>query len=79
VVLTGEPGIGKSHITLALQERLLAEPHISLHYFCSACCRSPKDPLLKTPDYRRLKRETRARAMPRTPALMHARARSGRS
>jgi class 3 adenylate cyclase/predicted ATPase len=36
VVLTGEPGIGKSHITLALQERLLAEPHISLHYFCSA-------------------------------------------
>jgi ATP-dependent Clp protease ATP-binding subunit ClpA len=36
VVLTGEPGIGKSHITLALQERLLAEPHIRLHYFCSA-------------------------------------------
>ena len=36
VVLTGEPGIGKSHITLALQERLLAEPHIGLHYFCSA-------------------------------------------
>jgi class 3 adenylate cyclase/tetratricopeptide (TPR) repeat protein len=36
VVLTGEPGIGKSHITLALQERLQAEPHISLHYFCSA-------------------------------------------
>jgi class 3 adenylate cyclase/tetratricopeptide (TPR) repeat protein len=36
VVLTGEPGIGKSHITLALQERLLAEPHISLHHFCSA-------------------------------------------
>jgi hypothetical protein len=40
---------------------------------------SRKDPLLKTPDYRRLKRETRARPMPRTPALMHARARSGRS
>ena len=36
VVLTGEPGIGKSHITLALQERLQAEPHTSLHYFCSA-------------------------------------------
>src|SRR4029450_8267821 len=36
VVLTGEPGIGKSHITLALQERLLAKPPISLHYFCSA-------------------------------------------
>src|SRR5262249_14729972 len=26
VVLTGEPGIGKSHIALALQERLQAEP-----------------------------------------------------
>src|SRR6202022_425968 len=36
VVLTGEPGIGKSHITLALQQRLQAEPHTSLHYFCSA-------------------------------------------
>src|SRR5436309_2567593 len=36
VVLTGDPGIGKSHIALALQERLRAEPHISLRYFCSA-------------------------------------------
>src|SRR6266540_1190298 len=36
VMLTGDPGIGKSHIALALQERLLAKPHISLHYFCSA-------------------------------------------
>ncbi|HEX9292887.1 MAG TPA: adenylate/guanylate cyclase domain-containing protein, partial [Gemmatimonadales bacterium] len=36
VVLTGEPGIGKSHIALALQERLQAEPHIRLRYFCSA-------------------------------------------
>jgi class 3 adenylate cyclase/predicted ATPase len=36
VVLTGEPGIGKSHIALALQERLEAEPHIRLRYFCSA-------------------------------------------
>ena len=36
VVLTGDPGIGKSHITLALQERLQAEPHVSLRYFCSA-------------------------------------------
>jgi class 3 adenylate cyclase len=36
VVLTGDPGIGKSHIALALQERLQAEPHISLRYFCSA-------------------------------------------
>jgi predicted ATPase/class 3 adenylate cyclase len=36
VVLTGDPGIGKSHIALALQERLQAEPHASLRYFCSA-------------------------------------------
>ncbi|WP_027578715.1 adenylate/guanylate cyclase domain-containing protein [Bradyrhizobium sp. Ai1a-2] len=36
VVLTGEPGIGKSHIALALQERLRAEPHITLRHFCSA-------------------------------------------
>ncbi len=35
VVLTGDPGIGKSHIALALQERLQAEPHMSLRYFCS--------------------------------------------
>jgi len=36
VVLTGEPGIGKSHIALAFQERLQAEPHIRLRYYCSA-------------------------------------------
>jgi predicted ATPase/class 3 adenylate cyclase len=36
VVLTGEPGIGKSHIALALGERLQSEPHIALRYFCSA-------------------------------------------
>jgi predicted ATPase/class 3 adenylate cyclase len=36
VVLTGEPGIGKSHIALALEERLEREPHITLRYFCSA-------------------------------------------
>jgi tetratricopeptide (TPR) repeat protein len=36
VVLTGEPGIGKSHIALALEERLQTEPHITLRYFCSA-------------------------------------------
>jgi predicted ATPase/class 3 adenylate cyclase len=36
VLLTGQPGIGKSHIALALQERLQAEPHIRLRYFCSA-------------------------------------------
>jgi class 3 adenylate cyclase/tetratricopeptide (TPR) repeat protein len=36
VLLTGEPGIGKSHIALALSERLQSEPHITLRYFCSA-------------------------------------------
>jgi predicted ATPase/class 3 adenylate cyclase len=35
VLLTGEPGIGKSHIALALQERL-QEQHITLRQFCSA-------------------------------------------
>jgi predicted ATPase/class 3 adenylate cyclase len=36
VLLTGEPGIGKSHIALALDESLQGEPHITLRYFCSA-------------------------------------------
>jgi tetratricopeptide (TPR) repeat protein len=36
VVLTGEPGIGKSHIALAIEERLQSEPHITLRYYCSA-------------------------------------------
>ncbi|MFB9268525.1 AAA family ATPase [Bradyrhizobium erythrophlei] len=37
VVLTGEPGIGKSHIALALQERLKETgPHITVRHFCSA-------------------------------------------
>ena len=36
VVLTGEPGIGKSHIALALDERLQSELHVTLRYFCSA-------------------------------------------
>ncbi|MGA7334621.1 MAG: adenylate/guanylate cyclase domain-containing protein, partial [Pseudolabrys sp.] len=35
VLLTGEPGIGKSHIALALDERLQGEQHITLRYFCS--------------------------------------------
>ena len=36
VVLTGEPGIGKSHIALALQERIQDERHTILRFFCSA-------------------------------------------
>ena len=35
VLLSGEPGIGKSRITAALQQRLADEPHIRLRYFCS--------------------------------------------
>jgi len=35
VLVTGEPGIGKSHIALALDEQLQTEPHITLRYFCS--------------------------------------------
>ena len=35
VLISGEPGIGKSRITAALQERLQGEPHVRLHYFCS--------------------------------------------
>jgi predicted ATPase/class 3 adenylate cyclase len=36
VMLTGDPGIGKSHIALAFDDRLEGEPHITLRYFCSA-------------------------------------------
>jgi hypothetical protein len=36
VMLTGEPGVGKSHISLALDDRFQSEPHITLRYFCSA-------------------------------------------
>jgi len=35
VLISGEPGIGKSRLTAALQERLSSEPHIRLRYFCS--------------------------------------------
>ena len=35
VMISGEPGIGKSRLTAALQERLKAEPHLRLRYFCS--------------------------------------------
>ena len=34
-LLSGEPGIGKSRLTAALLERLAAEPHTRLRYFCS--------------------------------------------
>jgi DNA-binding response OmpR family regulator/class 3 adenylate cyclase/tetratricopeptide (TPR) repeat protein len=35
VLLSGEPGIGKSRLTVALRERLHGEPHGYLGYFCS--------------------------------------------
>ena len=35
VLLSGEAGIGKSRLTAALMERLAAEPHTLLRYFCS--------------------------------------------
>jgi class 3 adenylate cyclase len=35
VLLSGEPGIGKSRLTVALMEELSREPHARLRYFCS--------------------------------------------
>src|ERR1700738_4668246 len=35
VLLSGEAGIGKSRLTASLLERLAAEPHTRLRYFCS--------------------------------------------
>src|SRR6266550_5842427 len=35
VLLTGEPGVGKSRLIAALQERLKSQPHVRIRYFCS--------------------------------------------
>jgi class 3 adenylate cyclase/tetratricopeptide (TPR) repeat protein len=35
VLLSGEAGIGKSRITVAIMEHIAAEPHTRLRYFCS--------------------------------------------
>jgi class 3 adenylate cyclase len=35
VLLSGEPGVGKSRLAAALEERLRGEPHHRLRYFCS--------------------------------------------
>jgi class 3 adenylate cyclase len=35
VLISGEPGIGKSRLTVALSEHIESEPHTRLRYFCS--------------------------------------------
>jgi predicted ATPase len=35
VLVSGEPGIGKSRLTAALSEAIQDEPHTRLRYFCS--------------------------------------------
>jgi predicted ATPase/class 3 adenylate cyclase len=35
ILLSGEAGLGKSRLILALQEELRTEPHVLLRYFCS--------------------------------------------
>jgi class 3 adenylate cyclase/tetratricopeptide (TPR) repeat protein len=35
VLISAEPGVGKSRLAEALAERLAAEPHVRLRYFCS--------------------------------------------
>jgi class 3 adenylate cyclase len=35
VLISGEPGLGKSRLTAALGDRLHAEPYLRLRYFCS--------------------------------------------
>jgi predicted ATPase len=35
VLISGEPGIGKSRLTAALSEHVASEPHTRLRYFCS--------------------------------------------
>jgi predicted ATPase/class 3 adenylate cyclase len=35
VLISGEPGIGKSRLTAALSERVAGDPHTRLRYFCS--------------------------------------------
>ena len=35
MLISAEPGIGKSRLTEALEERIAGEPHLRLRYFCS--------------------------------------------
>jgi predicted ATPase len=57
VLISGEPGIGKSRITQAVQDRLGTEPH-TLRYFCSprrqdALCTQVTSGLERATAYRR--------------------------
>jgi predicted ATPase len=36
LLLSGEPGVGKSRLSAALEDRLQAEPHFLLRYSCSS-------------------------------------------
>ena len=64
MVLTGEPGIGKSHIALALEERIRGRaPHITLRLFCSAHHTNSALFPVHRPD--RTGRPVRARRFPR--------------
>ena len=35
MLISGEPGIGKSRLTAELSQRIESEPHTRLRYFCS--------------------------------------------
>ena len=35
VLISGEPGIGKSRLTVALSERIESDAHTRVRYFCS--------------------------------------------
>jgi class 3 adenylate cyclase len=68
VLVSGEPGIGKSRLTAALLQRVADEPHTRLRYFCSPP--PPADCHVLRP--RRLHRSL-CTARPRGPAGRHQR------
>jgi class 3 adenylate cyclase/predicted ATPase len=47
VLISGEPGIGKSRLIVELEQRIATEPHVSLRYFCTPHYRdSPLHPII---------------------------------